>query len=438
MPTSSGPNTLGESNLVFAIDTHDTTNGITPLGCGGFNGSTQGVKNLLTGTIYPFINGMKLTGRSYFTSFAIDYPESAYGGDAASRQGIATGYDVRSGGGLYGASRALHLWVYNNDTNSWIDNGATTYFRGARLGGHCYDNYSGAETGYLYEIGLFISDYNTLKSTFPNCTFVVMGSHRADQYTAALRTILYDLGMPTGTALDNNYVAAPEWILVGKPGLGTGNAFGWVYENYTTNGAQVAHLNFGLPIKARGGIEFDGTNDYIELATNIQSGFTQASYEFICTPTSLPGLGDYKQLYIQETSTWIGLYNVGGTISFGIDLNNGSGWFDSNGGFATGARTTATLTANTTYHVFYSWNGSTVSVYLNGNLQATVSTLQASNGRQNVTTLGAGGTPRNIGARGGANYWPGTMDVVKFYNRALTAQEVKQNYQQYKTRFNLS
>ena len=156
MPTSVGPNPSGDSNLVFAIDTYDFFNGITPLGCGGFNGSTQGIKNILNNTLYTFENGMKLTGRTYYTAFAIDYPESSYGGDAASRQGITPGYDVRSGAKLYDASRALHLWVWNNDTNSWIDNGATTYFRGARLSGHCYDNYSGAETGYLNERGLFI------------------------------------------------------------------------------------------------------------------------------------------------------------------------------------------------------------------------------------------------------------------------------------------
>jgi hypothetical protein len=185
-------------------------------------------------------------------------------------------------------------------------------------------------------------------------------------------------------------------------------------------------------------ITFDGTDDYIGLATNIQSGFTQASYEFICTPTSLPGGSSYRQLYIQENSTWMGLYNYGGVTFFGIDLNNGSGWFDDNGGYNTGARTTSTIAANTTYHVLYSWNGSTVSIYLNGTLQSTTSTLQASNGRQNVTTLGAGTTPRNIGSRGSGTFWTGNMDVVKFYNTALTADQVKQNYQQYKTRFNLS
>ena len=183
---------------------------------------------------------------------------------------------------------------------------------------------------------------------------------------------------------------------------------------------------------------FDGSDDYINLATNLQSGFTQASYEFICRPTSLPGTGNYFQLYIQENSTWIGLYNVGAGAFFGIDLGNGSGWFDGNGGWTTGARTTATLTANKYYHVVYSWNGTTVSIYLNGVLQSTTSTLQAANGRQNVTTLGSGGTPRNIGARGSGNFWPGNMDIIKFYNNALTSDQVKQNYQQYKSRFNLS
>jgi hypothetical protein len=140
MPTSSGPKISGKESLVFLTDTNDVTLGITPLGCGGFTTANQGIKNILDGTIYPFVNGMKLTGRDYFTSFAIDYPESSYGGDAVSRQGITPGYDVRSGGKLYDASRALHLWVFNNDTNSWIDNVATTYFRGLRLAGHCYDN----------------------------------------------------------------------------------------------------------------------------------------------------------------------------------------------------------------------------------------------------------------------------------------------------------
>jgi hypothetical protein len=88
--------------------------------------------------------------------------------------------------------------------------------------------------------------------------------------------------------------------------------------------------------------------------------------------------------------------------------------------------------------VTYSWNGSNVSVYLNGSLEASVSTLQASNGRQNVTTLGAGTTPRNIGSRasGGANNWVGEINAIMMYNRAISAIEVGQAYNAYRARFN--
>jgi hypothetical protein len=184
-----------------------------------------------------------------------------------------------------------------------------------------------------------------------------------------------------------------------------------------------------------GSIAFDGSNDYINLTSNIQSGYTAASYEFVVRTGTLPS-STYHQLYIQESSTWMALYNTSGVTFFGVDLNNGSGWFDNNGGHNTGARTFTTLASNTKYHVVYAWDGSTVKVYLNGALESSTSTLQAANGRQNVTVLGAGTTPRMIGSRGsGANPWPGRMYQVKFYSKALTATEVTSLYSTAKTRF---
>lgn len=425
MPSAGGPKISGKESLVFLTDTNDVTLGITPLGCGGFTTANQGIKNILDGAIYPFVNGMKLTGRDYFTSFAIDYPESSYGGDAASRQGITPGYDVRSGTKTYDASRALHLWVYNNDTNSWIDNGATTYFRGARLGGHCYDNYSGAETGYLYEIGLFISDYNTLKSAFPNCTYVVAGSHRADQYTAALRTILYDLGMPTGTALDNNYVAAPEWILVGKPGLGAGNAHQWVYENYTTNSGFVAHVNFGLPIKAKGAMSFDGSNDYVSVTDS----------------TALDIVGD------KTLSCWVNLASdascgiVGKSSSATYGMALGYGW----GG--NGFMALAWNSANAPYIAKDSGRDYSKWVYLSAVQEGSTRYIYVWDAQGLRTSSYSGGThtwnnnvPLMIGnANNGANFAPsGTLiSQVSVHSRALTPVEIESNFKLHKSKYGL-
>ncbi len=212
----------------------------------------------------------------------------------------------------------------------------------------------------------------------------------------------------------------------------------------TTGIRDISGYNFNLTLigvsrsESNGGsLDFNGST-YINLDTNIQAGSTSASYEFWCKPTSIPGSG-YNQLYIQESSTWIALYNPSGTAAFGIDLNNGSGWFDNNGGFNTGARTTSSLIANNIYHVFYSWDGSTVRVYLNGVLQSTTSTLQASNGRQNVTQLGPGTTHRNIGSRysGGGNQWVGSIYSVKFYNKPFTTDEIIQNFAALRGRFGI-
>lgn len=424
MPAAGGPKISGKESLVFLTDTNDVTLGITPLGCGGFTTANQGIKNILDGTIYPFMNGMKLTGRDYFTAFAIDYPESSYGGDAANRQGITPGYDVRSGGKLYDASRALHLWVYNNDTNSWIDNGSTTYFRGARLGGHCYDNYTYGENGYLYEIDLFISDYNTLKSTFPNCTFVVMGSHRADQYTAALRTILYDLGMPTGY-IDSDYIAAPEWILVGEPGLGTGNAFGWVYENYTTDGAQVAHLNFGLAIKARGAMSFDGTNDYISVTDS-------AALDIVGDKTLSCWVN-----FASDTSC--GIVGKSSSATYGMAL--GYGW----GG--NGFMALAWNSANAPYIAKDAGRDYGKWVYLNAVQLGDTRYLYVWDAQGLRTASYSGGihtwnnnVPLMIGnANNGANFAPsGTLiSQVSVHNRALTSAEIESNFRLHKSKYGL-
>jgi hypothetical protein len=73
---------------------------------------------------------------------------------------------------------------------------------------------------------------------------------------------------------------------------------------------------------------------------------------------------------------------------------------------------------------------------LNGNLESTTSTLQAANGRQNVTSIGSGTTPRGLGYRGsGTAHWNGEMGEIRMYNREISASEVSANYQSAKTQY---
>lgn len=419
-----GPKNI-TSGIILAFDPFLTDKTLcTALGCGLYNGSTDGIVNIINREKYSFTNKVYLKNKNYFTAFAIDYPEGSFGGDAAGRQGVTPGLNVRSGAKTYDAGRALHLWVWNEDTSTWVPD---LYFTGISLNGHCYDTYGGSGIASA-QADKFAADYNNIKATFPNITVIAVGSHRADTYSANCLTALYDIGLPPGYL--SSYVAAPEWVLVGAPGVGSGNYYGWAYENYPTNSAQVAHLNFGLPIKKGSPMVFDSSaNSYINFASNINSGQTAGTWEFWLKCYSLPTNNVYQQIYIQENVVWFSLYNSGGTISFGSDLGNGSGWFDNNGGFNTGARSTSSISANVWYHVVYAWSGSTLKVYLNGNLESTTSTLQAANGRQNVTTIGAGTTPRGLGYRGsGTALWNGEMGEIRMYNRELSYSDVQTNY----------
>ena len=406
MPSSVGPNIFGEANLVFAIDTHDISNGITPLGCGGFNQSTQGVKNLLNGNIYQFINDMKLSGRNYFTTFAIDYPESSYGGDAISRDGITPGYNVRSGTKTFDFGRALNYAVYNNLTNTWVK--TTTY-----------DSYVGSTA-----VDTFVSEYNSTILTYPDATHVIAGSHRDSYHTTAQYNILKDLGAPSNVESIIGF-SNPEWILVGKPGLGAGNAFGWVFQNYETNPAQVAHINFGLPIKARGGIEFDGSNDKIDIESSFFTG-TENSVTLECVvkltanQTSKIFISNYTQV-----SSATGL-----AVGISDSTTNKVKWFTGNSG------TTNTLTSNTTlsngiyYHVVGTYNGSSKVLYINGIEEISTTLTNAINITSAVASVGYLRYLNN-------QYLNGEIPVAKIYNRALTASEITSNFNAVKTRFNL-
>lgn len=84
------------------------------------------------------------------------------------------------------------------------------------------------------------------------------------------------------------------------------------------------------------------------------------------------------------------------------------------------------------YHVMLTYNGTNVKLYLNNSLVTSATT----NG-----VLYDTGTPQfNVARRSGAagNYFNGTVGILRVYNRALTASEVKTNYSSIYTRYNLS
>ena len=430
MPSSSGPKISSKESLVFAIDTYDTSNCVTPLGCGGFNDSTQGIKNILTGTTSLFQNGLRISNRDFYTAFGISYPESAYGGDAASRNGLTPGYNVRSGGKTYDASRSLHLWVWNNDTNTWVPD---SFFRGLRLGGHCYDNWTGAESGWQNELNLFNGDVAIIKQAFPNSTWILCGSHACQMFDSTTINNMVDLGAPLSTIsswTDNSVWR--EFVLVGKPRLGNGNAYGWAYENYSTNPGQVAHMNLSVTPKALGVLDFDGTDDLLNTGS---------------TPSSLQGnpnltiCGFFRR---KSDQSYGGPWGIGGeATNGGINCWN----FANTNEITIDTWSTSTFTSGVTFPlnqwVFAAWQKyagpmTRANCILWRNLSSytgnQLTVLRSEGPSPNINDLGItlGSISTNTG-------YCKNFEISKFqiYNTVLSTSEITQIYNQNKTRFNL-
>jgi hypothetical protein len=161
---------------------------------------------------------------------------------------------------------------------------------------------------------------------------------------------------------------------------------------------------------------FDGTNDYIQTA--LTGTYSQITYEFMGffdDPTlnvfsrDESAFGDWTSSRIHFGTRWsVGMHwNVNGVWNQIPTTNLRYGW----------------------NHYCLVWDNvnNQKLVYING-------ILSDSNTTNGNITMG----DFKIGVATNLNYYyRGNIDVFKVYTRAITAGEVKQNYNHYKTRFNL-
>lgn len=176
-----------------------------------------------------------------------------------------------------------------------------------------------------------------------------------------------------------------------------------------------------------GEISLDGSNDYIKASQNSNFYTNNWTWEMVVKFTA--NTGTYQGLVWAEGDTGGGsglqylltLYN-NAILHYRI-YNTNSGW---------GYTDTANITFDPTKYTHITWqfsNGTTY-IYINGVLFHTDTSRGAYSGGTN--------SPMFIGARNDGAYGAPMMPAVyKHYTRVLTPGEVTQNYNHYKTRFNL-
>ena len=415
MSISNGPKTA-TSNLVFAIDVA-SPKCINASGCTGYNNAPQLVKNLVDPTqSITSTSTLKLGNLSYYTAFAIDYPEGSYGGAAAGRDGITPGFNVTSGTKDFDFGRALNFWIYDSST-------ATT------VKSTVYDTYA-----YSSEVDRFVTEYYQAKNLYQGdaFTYLVSGSHRDSNHTAAQYAILKDLGAPSNVDSIIGF-SSPEWILVGKPGIGPGNG-AWSFQNYSTNADYVAHINFGVPFKG-------GPNNYLSFSgsnTDSITGLMPSAYQ-----PSTNSIDRSWEVLVRPTvsQATAGLFGhvVGAGCSYycngGVCIASGNycfNWYDNSAYQFLDSGVSAT--SNQWAHVVgtYSSSDNKTRIYVNGVLKATYGS---------TTNLNYGGygyyyQTGYLSASG--NYFTGDMSVIKYYyNKALSSTEVEQNFQALRGRFGI-
>jgi len=173
-----------------------------------------------------------------------------------------------------------------------------------------------------------------------------------------------------------------------------------------------------------GSFNFNGINSYISIANNT----------ILEPPTSLTLECALKIDNITNGSFIIAYSGdaLGSYVKYGYRIQGGllSGYINSNGSIAQILGNA--LTVGTWVYATLTYDGTSAKTYENGVFVSSVAITGSMD-------YNAYGSPYylNIGrkAKDGA-YISGSISLVKLYNKSLSAAEVQQNYNQYKTRFN--
>ena len=183
-----------------------------------------------------------------------------------------------------------------------------------------------------------------------------------------------------------------------------------------TNGPAFSTANVGT-------ISFDGTNDKILLNDTLDTAFTTLYWTTDIWFKINDGYSSYDTML--GNGYPFQLYVVGGNVVAYLSSNAGSGVY-----FLSAMTSTQTISVDTWYNLIFVRTGTNYYYYINGALDksATSNTNVCAAANQNAQ-IG------NLWTTNDTYVWDGDISNVKIYNRALTSDEVLQNYNSTKNRF---
>ena len=428
MPTAVGPNTKGEENLVFGYDLGDVSNSykgepatnLITSGLPGYFGS--GGETLYQERLYGLKSDSGVFQRNYVTNPALEN-SATYNNNAGLYKAFSTAnlnpnteyiqisfdfYMIIPYVRISSSGTGLNGYLGVRSTDSTVDNYGwnTTYSNGS---GDDWNNNS-AYIGQWQKVSLIVD-------------------LRDDKVPEAITAMyIYNDRTLQGEGIFTNFIITEHTTFPTGPvryTSGTRSATQGLLDLTGNSTIDLANVSFDSNAQ----MTFDGTNDYINLPTTLTSSFNPNSFtvEAVVNYDSFGALNSSRP-YISNWNSWSPGSQKGFILrTYGVSEYASFWWCD--GTNYTSINATTQMTVGQYYYIAATYSPSIVTIYVNGVAENTSTNLLTGVVFESTTRIGFGTI--NTG------YFDGKIPIAKIYNRALTASEIRSNYNAIKGRFNI-
>ncbi len=306
-----------------------------------------------------------------------------------------------------GKKITLQAWVKAADS-SFVGKSVRPHLYYNKVGGGAYS--ASTNHSLTMEWQLVKHCYTVPEGSTGNGTFYL--------FTGSGETKMY----VTQTAIIADKLDSVVWLKGGTTRSDTAS----LIDLKRTNNITLANVSFN----STGQPDFDGTDDRLDNITGVGISNYSAPFSMECVfkvPTDGTWANSMKSNVFSIAGSYAGQYGIykKGTDTIGFQIRDSStGGYCENTGHS----------KNVYHHVVVTFGGgSGMSLYINGEFKTSNST--SFTGTPDNTNLYIGGQ-RAFGGNVGS-WYEGEIPVAKYYNKQLTAVEIKQNFDAYKNRFNI-